>query len=169
MSNTYFTSVEITIAAIMSAFTVVVITLLGPYINSVTHLPGGSAVIGIFTFALVLTYRYSNKTGLCIFTSAITGIIASFTPMMAGVGPQSFVLAIIIGIIMELLYLLKKTSAVFDALVGGISGSLGLVFPSWFLGIPLAMYWLVLLGGFISGAIGGYFGYLISKKISVLN
>ncbi len=168
MNETHFNSRDVTVAAILAAFSVVVITFLGPYINSVTHLPGGSAVIGIFVFALVLVHRFSEKKGICLFTASITGIIASFTPMMAGVGPQSFVLAFIVGIIMELLYLIGNEKVIFDALFGGIAGSLGLIFPSWFLGIPLAMYWAVLVGGFISGLIGGYFGAIISKKVVIM-
>ncbi len=168
MNEPYFNSKEITLAAILAAFSVVIITFMGPYINSITHLPGGSAVIGIFIFALVLIHRFSNKKGICLFTSTITGIIASFSPMMAGVGPQSFILAIIIGLLLEIFYLINKDSAIFDAVFGGIAGSLGLIFPSWFLGIPFVMYPFVMLGGFISGIIGGYVGAILSKKFMVI-
>ena len=72
------------------------VVVIGPIIRSLSGLPGGWVVLPIFISYLEILKTFDSSYPLWVGT--IVGVIASFLPMMGGIGPISFVIGFISGV-----------------------------------------------------------------------
>jgi hypothetical protein len=72
------------------------IVLAGPIIRSIFGLPGGWMILPVFISYLELLKGLDSSYPLWV--GAIIGVIASFLPMMGGIGPISFFIGLLSGL-----------------------------------------------------------------------
>ena len=128
---------------------------------------GGQLISGLHVLWLVLAAVMVRKPGAAIVTGAIKGLIE--VSLFSHLGIFSFVVALLEGVIVDLVFIFfKKKSATSILLAGGFASASNLIVVHWFFlpSLTFLVYFAAYLASFLSGVIFG--GYLAIQILRII-